>query len=232
MNKISTTEATTYVRKQLDELGLNPSDMYAGSGNDNASLDDIILRQLPDAINEIVEVAPAFTLEPIVTCTATQKAETIESGDAVGSLTSIKDTNNKEYHIIRIVKCKAIDSNIIITESIPEVSPEGRMQLNPYIRGVWDNPILVLKQGHTSEYNYFTHKEVGGSNKIEEFSFIPKYEYMSGDAWTAATASDPGFYKVPSAIKDNILNRLAGLVLTAFGQNDKASFYYARAEVK
>ena len=69
MVTLSPSTAIELVRKNLDELDPNGSVMYedengsADEYGDNASLDDIIRRNLPEAINAVHLTAPVAMLE-------------------------------------------------------------------------------------------------------------------------------------------------------------------------
>ena len=62
MAQITPGDAVTLVRRNLDELELNGSIMY-DTDTDNESLDNIIKRHLPDAINTVHLAAPVQLLE-------------------------------------------------------------------------------------------------------------------------------------------------------------------------
>ena len=62
MAQFTPEDAVMLVRRNLDELEPNGSIMY-GTDTDNESLDNIIKRHLPDAINAVHLAAPVNLLE-------------------------------------------------------------------------------------------------------------------------------------------------------------------------
>lgn len=168
MHTLSANTAVMLVRRNLDELDPNGSVMYTDESTDNASLDNTIKRLLPDAINAVHLAAPVAVLE----------GESVEASE-------ISDTSCEDGvltfglnigHLLRLVAFQAIDSDIVVTEVIPEASPEGRKQLNKYIRGRYDRPRLVRMQGvtthvlgdYTPVFRYFSLQE-GALPKIDDF---------------------------------------------------------------
>jgi hypothetical protein len=79
------------------------------------------------------------------------------SKDGVITITMQKDT-------VRIASVKAVDSEVVVCDVIPEDSAEGRKQLNKYVRGVPDDPRVVLQKNWSTEYRpvfkYYTIQNV------------------------------------------------------------------------
>ena len=151
MKTILPSDAVELVRKNLEELDPNGSVMYddeAGSSDaygDNRSLDDIIKRSLPEAINAVHKAAPVRLLEGEAHVFSGQEDVTIAS-DGVMTIRLGQDTE-----LLRLVDLQAADSPIVVTDLLAEASPEGRKQLNPYIRGRADRPRVVIRQGSHDE---------------------------------------------------------------------------------
>ena len=214
---LSVSDAKALVRRNLDELDPNGSIMYTdnnGSSSDygdNSSLDNIIARYLPDAINQVHEAAPASLLEG-------------EEGSAAhigieGKVLSFDIAAAQKY--LRLVAFQAKDSNIVITEPVAEASPEGRKQQNQYIRGTKDRPRLVQMQGQkdgTTSFKYYT-TDVDSSTTtqlgtIERLLIIKRQEY--GDAATE--------YSISFRLRQNIIDLLTARVLEAFNDQRAQNF--------
>ncbi len=204
-------DAVTAVRKNLDEAGVNESAMFADG--DNASLDDVIAKTLPEAINIVHQAAPAEILDGQIMSATDILSATIVDG--VLSFDIQKD-------FLRLVTFRAEDSPVPLALAVPEHSPVGRMQQNPYTRGVYDAPVLVLCQGKksdgTTSFRYYTlSKEYDKPGEaISRFEYLPRYAYSSG-----VTS-----YNVAENVADNIIYQLTGMVLAIFGETDKAEYFF------
>ena len=142
MTTITVSSAVELVRKNLEELDTNSSDMLSDY-EDNSSLDSIIKRNLPEAINAVGLAAPVALLEGVSVSAASPSV----SEDGVLSFSLAADSK-----FLRLVAFRAADSGIVVTDPIPEAGPEGRKQLNKYVRGRFDRPRLV------SFFNYFSYR--------------------------------------------------------------------------
>ena len=154
MVTLSPSDAVALVRKNLDEIAPNGSAMYDPDNTygDNASMDDIIRRNLPEAINAVNTAAPAQLLEG----KSVSASNPSVSSDGVLSFSLPEGSR-----FLRLVAFQASDSPIVVTDVLPEASGEGHKQLNRYIRGRYDRPRLVLLQGrHTEpEFKYYSLRE-------------------------------------------------------------------------
>lgn len=212
---IAVSEAVSIVRKNLDEIGLNDSVMYS-ENTDNESLDKVIMMTLPEAINEVHLSAPIELLEG-----------TDKKG---GPFSSIYVADNVLHFSIandflRLVSFQAADSSIVLTDIIPEASPQGRKQLNKYIRGTYDRPFLIGIQGHRREraFAYYTLKstayEKSPANAIKRFSYVERLFYNP-----LATS-----YPISSGLKHAVYNHLTGMVLAIYGENQRAEYFFNKA---
>ena len=148
------------VRKNLDEQDWNPSQMYDES-EDNAELDRIIERTIPEAIDAVNLAAPVAALE------ATESSF-VEEGVNDGVLSF-----RTEKPVLRFVSMRAADSEVVIADAVPEVSPEGRKQLNRFVRGTSDNPALVLQSGTRNQFKYYTvgDRKVSRPRKVADYFY-------------------------------------------------------------
>ena len=221
MYQLTTEEAILTVRKNLDEIGPNDSVMYGDDNADNLSMDDIIVKTLPEAINDIHRKAPVQALEG-------NNALEMTNGDETPAVTMDVTADHVvniviDRRMLRLVSLRASDSPVVVTEAIEEDSPEGRKQLNRYIRGTYDEPRLVQVQGHTSPavFRYYSLKaETNAANPISELSIIEEQTYVAGKST----------YDVSTDLRSRVLDHLTGLVLAIYGESDKAEYFFQRAK--
>lgn len=223
MIALSTADAIAGVRKNLDEILPNDSEMYipsSGENNENPSMDDIIKRNLPEAVNAIHLSAPATSL---VGKAATFVGNAV-SADEDGVLTfAIDDAAG----VLRLVQFLATDSGVVATGVLEEASPEGRKQLDKFIRGRYDRPRIVRLQDDKNKFRYYSllPETVDGttpSHYIEICKYLPEMSYSS-----SATSYDID----SAAIRQNVVDYLTGLVLETYSQVEKAKIFYARASI-
>lgn len=233
MYNLTVPAAVLAVRKNLDEAGLNDSMMYAppagaSEATDNNSLDDLIAKTIPEAINGVVAAAPAFMLEGI--------------GPASATITDITDkvvTFTIGDEVLRLVALKAADTAEIVTDILAEASPEGRMQLNSAVRGTYDKPRLVQLSGSQNQpsFKYYSLAQTtefddqSFGEVFDTFYYIPVCRYATGSLYQGATSSDPAYYRVPHDLVDKILYRLTALVLAIYGENEKANYFNGIAAI-
>ena len=219
MKMLSVAEAIAAVRKNLDEIGLNESIMYTEESTDNDSLDGIISRTLPEAINLVNKTAPVSLLEGENRSRGPFDSASIEDGSLVFTFTA-------DY--LRLVAFQTKDSPIVITDVLDEASAEGRKQLNRFIRGTYDRPRLVGEQGARGTYTfrYYTLKDTrpyenNPISAIKRFSFVKEQFYDEG----------ADGYPIPEDLRQNILDELTALVLAIYGENDKANYFAEKAKI-
>lgn len=219
MVKLYLSDAIALVRKNLDEVEPNGSVMYEDEGIDNLSLDDIIAKHLPEAINAVHLSAPVQLLE----------GKPYESSDLVSvSITDgiLSVALKTDTNYLRLVTFQAADSYIVVTDVLGEASPEGRKQLNPYLRGRADRPRLVLMQGRHSGpvLKYYTLTdgsayEDNPESAISRLTFVQEQFYI---------ADNPNGYDISRRLRQNIIDYLTAMVLETYG-NQHAESYYQKA---
>lgn len=227
MTPITPADAIDAVRKNLDEQGLNESVMYNDENADNDSMDSIIAKTLPEAINEIHRIAPVYLLEgdSLVERNDNQGSESSSSQEDVSIsgrvlLFSVPDT------CLRLVAFQAADSDIVVTDVIPEASAEGRKQLNPYIRGTYDNPRMVKVQGKGGpmSFRYYSLKDNSFDNHpIDAISRLEViYQAVYNDQEGAS-------YQASTELVDSIMYQLTAMVLAIYGQAEMANYFTQKA---
>lgn len=220
------------VRHKLDErkINLNGTIISYGEDTDNVSLDSLISMLTPEAINTVHRDAPAPMLEATHSIMHGGLQEYVESrlemieDDVMDIKVDIEYVQNP---FLRLVECRPAQTQRVITEVIAEDSPEGRMQLNKYVRGTWDDPRLVLLQGSSVMqpefilYGCGCKKDCSIDSVLKEFSFIEQYINPQKD-------DDP--YKVSYQLLDNYINHLTGMVLSVYKDADQAGYFYNLAK--
>lgn len=223
MTTLSTATAITLVRKNLDEAGLNDSIMYTDENNDNLSLDDIIKKNLPEAINAVHLFAPVSLLEgesyQFRTSGSRPGGETM-SISADGVLTFSPSTDSG---FLRLVAFQASDSPVVVTDALKEASPEGRKQLNQYVRGRFDRPRLVRKQGDMTPpvFKYYTLKEeTVASTASNPMRAVASFMFVKEQIYSASATS----YKISRLLRQNIIDWLTGMVLEIYSDQRANTF--------
>lgn len=213
MYNLSVEKAKEIVRKNLDEIGLNESIMASLNDSDSENLDAIITRTVAEAINTVHRNADVSLLDGVL-LEGTEINE-VSINDAVLSFSTKKE-------ILRLVAFKASDSEYVISGLVSESSAVGRMQHNPYTRGTYDNPRLVMLQGRKDgkqTFNYYSLRLNYKDPKeaIERFEYIPIYR------------SNETSYYVATNFVEQVGDCLTGMVLAIYGQSEKASYFMSKA---
>lgn len=266
MIKLYVGDAVRLVRKNMDEVHTDVEAML--DQPETTSLDDVIKRTLPDAINAINRIVPADRLQGIDVRSLYQEqaaapselSEPAEPSEPT-YISDYKDvtidtdgkvlfTLNEEKlgPWLRLVGLKALDSAVVLTDVTPEASAEGRKQLNPYVRGRYDDPRLVGLQGSRLGFIYYSLREEtiaeGGSLDgfdfdtykaagdvtaafpFDTFTFMPECELEKGRLYVAATQQVGAYYLLSDGLMDAVINQLSGMVMTIFGQTEKSKIFF------
>lgn len=216
MVTITPSDAVAAVRKNLDEQEINASALYVSGSpdtTDNDSLDAIIKKTLPEAINAVHRNADHVLLEGV---DATLTGVTIASNIVSFSVTE---------KILRLVAFQAVDSNVVVGDYTPQYSAEGRKQNNQYVRGTYDDPVLVKLEGINS-FRYYTIKSETATTYAENpAGAIEKCKIVPEVTYAAAAVS----YNVSTLLRETVLLHLTGMVLSIYGESDKAKYFFDKA---
>lgn len=220
MKSITKSNLAKVIRTNLDELGVNDSMMMGGS--DDAMLDEMIWNVAGECADEIHSLAPVQLLDG--------KGLLEEGSGYDAKAISVDSTRNKVLlipiqDVIRLVAFQATDSDYVVSEMIPEASPEGRMQLDSNICGVYDDPKVVLAQGSSDDsgqmryYSLETElgKDKSASSKIKTLEVIFR-QFGATDSVDVADNVTSNFY-----------NLVTAKVLTIMG-DQRAQEYYNKAK--
>lgn len=225
MISLSAEDAIALVRKNLDEIPVNESDMAITSGDinsDDEQIDEIIKKTLPEAINFVHANSPSNLLDGELVDLEAELSSCKISGDVLEFIT--------DFVVLRLIAFQTTDSEQIVMDPVSEYSPEGRMQLNQYSRGTFDRPRLVVLQGKSGNNNtafkYYSLKKSYSDSEIAELekgevSLIKKFECIRNYDILNAVSS----YKVASEVVDKVINQLTGMVL-AIQNNNNAQYFF------
>ena len=214
--KLYLSDAIEFVRARIDELPYSNDDMISPA-DDDRNFDNTVEKILPEAAETIIMAAPAELLEP----------ETEVYCDPEGVVPSpVSDLSieggvmrfsvSLETRFLRLVSFVSKDSGIYVVHPVPFDSPTARMQLDSYVRGTYDSPILVERKAPGKmEYTYYSAKRADGSPFI--FSFINSPTYASENEVKAVFCPHP--------LELAVLNWLTARVLEAYGDQRSQQFY-------
>lgn len=225
MTILTIADAIQIVRKNLDEVGLNDSQMF-GENTDNAQLDSVITDTLPEAINSINRNAPTEMLEGLkeVFEVRTEGSPSQNSELTISNQVGVFTISNGD--VLRLLFCKASDSEIVVS-AIEEMSAIGRQQANQYVRGTFDKPVLVRTQADHNKFKYYSFKDDTTTPQIKA-TYIPVCYLKSGALYVTETQTQKEGYYVSPLVKDSILNQLTAMVLSIYGETDRAGLFQSR----
>lgn len=222
MITITPSTAVTTVRKNLDEAGLNESVMYTDENNDNLSLDDIVRKSLPEAINAVQLSCPVRLLEgerySFTTSGSRPEGENIYlAGNVLVFSPSVAS------RMLRLAAFRAVDSDIVVTDVIAEASPEGRKQLNPYVRGAYDRPRLVRTQGETTPpvFRYYSLKGETVAGLSSPAAAVALLSFVREQFYDPVSSG----YNASRYLRQNIMDRLTAMAMEIYGMQSAAAYY-------
>ncbi len=225
MYSLTIEEAIKTVRKNLDEIGQNDSQMINLNDNDSENLDATIKKTIAESINTVHRIADISLLD----------GESIDMDNPDGRELAIDDFSIKDSvlsfsvskEILRLVAFKASDSPFVLSEAVPEYSAEGRMQLNPYTRGTSDNPRLIILQGRNDDKMIFRYYSLS-LNYSEPKDAVDRFEYIPYQKYDESAT----LYKVAYRLVDQVLDCLTGMVLAIYQQTERSNYFLAKAGIE
>lgn len=226
MISITAADAILLVRKNLDEVQGNDSDMAGLDDIDSNNFEEIIMKTLPEAINEVNLSAPVEMLS----------GKVISNAD----LNNVDIDDNKVLTIpvtgfLRLVAFQPFDSPYSVSNPVGEFSAEGRMQLNRYTRATPESPVLVkvnsvdhsdTETGRTI-FKYYGLSSVPSSDSqaIKVFRYVERYKYEDKASDTLRKATS---YNVSDLLADVTIDRLTGMVAKILNDS-RADYFLARS---
>lgn len=208
MFQLSISAACTYVRKVLDEL-ISVEEIGLLVSPDAVDIHKLVEGAIVEAVIKVHNSAPAIMIDGI---------KGVKGTDYKLSVADKIITINMLTDVIRVASVQAKDSSVVISDFIPEDSAEGRKQLNKHVRGVPDDPRVIL-------------------SKVWEKDYCPTLKYYT----TEAEDADIDLYYVPYPVIEEtivqicpkleyaVLNEIAAMVLDSLNQHEKAELYRARS---
>lgn len=205
--------ALAYVRKAIDEL---------------TSVEDIGMLVSPDAVN-LHRLVEGCMVEAVLKTYAQAPAESMEGvvaeEESDYKLIGLKDgvvTISFETPIARMLSLRCVDSEIIVSDLIPENSAEARKQLNKYVRGTFDDPRVVLQKVWNGDnmpiLKYYTTTKEGLDEVSFDIEVLPYPALVEGVVQIAARMEFP------------VLNNIVALVLDSYAQTELADRFRAKAK--
>lgn len=218
--RITLSQAIEFVRARMDELSFDNDDMISPA-DDDRNFDTTVEKLLPEAAEFIVRAAPANLLEPekaIVVGSAGSAADGIESS-SLEEDGSIRVSVSLASGFLRVVAFKCADSDIYVTGAVPFDSPDARMQVNPYVRGTYDDPVLVArKEPGRVVLTYYSVKDRNAAAPGFVLYKIDKPSYDGNDSIFC-----------PDFLGPAVLNRLTGMVLDTYKDTQHAQTFYQKS---
>lgn len=208
MFQLSIGAACAYVRRVLDEL-TSVEEIGMLVSPDAVDLHKLVEGSIVEAAVRIHNLAPAIMIDGVKGAEGADYS--LENTQGVLKITMLKDT-------IRIASVQASDSGIVVSDLIPEDSAEGRKQLNEYVRGVPDDPRVVLAKAWASDYcpilRYYTAE---AENPSVELYYVP-YPVI-----------EETIVNICPKLEYAVLNEVAAMVLDALNEHEKAGLYRDKA---
>lgn len=210
MLQLSISAATDYVRKTLDEL-TSVEEIGMLVSPDAVDIHKLVEKSIIEVVVRIHNLAPSGMLEGVQGTAGTDYTLGFIENDVISILM------NKET--LRMVSVSVADSAFVVTEFIPEDSPEGHMQRNPYTRGVPDDPKVVIKKVPLADrkptLRYYTSSEK--SHEAVSLTYIP-YPVIENESVI-----------ISPSLEYAVLNELTAMVLDSVNEHEKAALYRGKA---
>jgi len=205
MLSVSKSQIEAYVRRSLDEMGVDVS--MELSGQDDTALGEIVSGCAPEAIRAVHLQAPVGLVEggPF---TPTVSLD--------GSAARLSFGTKR---LLRIVHCKSADSAYTVDGVTLEKSALGKMQFDKYTRGTYDKPVLVLLDESVDFKPVLRYYSLRADTTTPSFvvSAVP-YPDDTAASW-----------EISPPLKDAVLNYATAMTLLSLDQRDRANELFRRA---
>lgn len=219
MISLSLDRAHGYILHVLDELK-NTEDMTMLAETEDLDTRKMAEGFLIEAVLKAHKDAPSSMIDGKIGVEQPRNEEDIDENMTYDYKVLIKD-NVAEIVFLqksaRLANIKASDSFVVVTDAIGEDQPIARMQYNKYVRGTYDDPMLIVKQvwkeNFKPEYLYYSVKD---DSAIFEVEYFPYPELVADSVLIA------------DKLEYAVLNLLASMVLDAFALFDKSAIYKAK----
>lgn len=225
MYQLSINSATSFVRTALDEL-TTVEEIGMLVDADAVNLQRLVVNSICEAVVKTHMGASPSMISGIVATVSKAKEEEanpeaeedpvfsteLDPTSGVVTITMLKDT-------LRVVSVQAEDSPVVVCNIYPEHSAEGRKQLNKYVRGVSDDPRVVMQKRWSDTYKpilkYYSTEQTTCPEITLEYIPYPVLQDAMVD--------------VSPQLEYAVLNELVAMVLDSVKEHDKAALYRAKA---
>ena len=211
MYSLTVKGAFAYVRRAIDEL-TSAEEIGHLVEPDAIDLHRLVEGAMVEAVVKAYSLAPGLTLEGEAAVKG--KDYELELKDGVVTISMLTPT-------ARVVSVQCKDSEVILSDLIPENSAEGRKQLNKYIRGTYDDPRLVLlkqwKADNMPRLRYYT-------TTLEEDDLDFDIEFLP------YPVLEEGVVKIASRLEYAVLNFIVASVLDSFKEFEAAERFRVKAK--
>lgn len=211
MYQLSIISAASFVRTALDELE-TVEEIGLLVDADAVNLQRLVVNSIVEAVVKTHQGAASVLVDGnIGVLDEDYTAELEDNGVIV--ITMLQDT-------LRVASVQAGDSPVVLTDVVPENSAEGRKQQNKYVRGVPDDPRLVLQKRWSEPYRpvmkyYSTEEDTCPDITLE---YIP-YPILN-----------EAVIDICPQLEYAVLNELTAMILDSVNQHEKAALYRAKAQ--
>lgn len=211
MYQLSISSATSFVRTALDELA-TVEEIGMLVDVDAVNLQRLVSNSIIEAVVKTHQGAISVLIDGETGISG--EDFTAELGDnGVITITMLKDT-------LRVASLQAGDSSVVVSDLVPENSAEGRKQLNKYVRGVSDDPRVVLQKRWSEPYRpvmkyYSTQEQTCPEMTLE---YVP-YPFL-----------DESVVLICHQLEYAVLNELTAMILDSVKEQDKAAIYRAKSQ--
>lgn len=225
MYQLSINSATSFVRTALDEL-TTVEEIGMLVDADAVNLQRLVVNSICEAVVKTHMGASPSMISGIVATVSKAKEEEanpeaeedpvfsteLDPTSGVVTITMLKDT-------LRVVSVQAEDSPVVVCNIYPEHSAEGRKQLNKYVRGVSDDPRVVMQKRWSDTYKpilkYYSTEQTTCPEITLEYIPYPVLQDAMVD--------------VSPQLEYAVLNELVAMVLDSVKEHDKAALYRAKS---
>lgn len=211
MYQLSIISATAFVRTALDELTtVEETGMLVDA--DAVNLQRLVVNSIVEAVVKTHQGALSVLIDGNIGVQGEDYTAELDDNGVI-TITMLQDT-------LRVASVQAADSPVVLTDIVPEDSAEGRKQLNRYVRGVSDDPRVVLQKRWSGPYRpimkYFSTEE----DTCPAISL----EYVPYPVLEEAVIS------ISPQLEYAVLNELVAMVLDSVNQHEKAALYRAKSQ--
>lgn len=211
MYQLSIISAASFVRTALDELE-TVEEIGLLVDADAVNLQRLVVNSIVEAVVKTHQGAASVLVDGNIGVLGEDYTAELEDNGVI-VITMLQDT-------LRVASVQAGDSPVVLTDIVPENSAEGRKQQNRYVRGVPDDPRLVLQKRWSEPYRpvmkYYSTKEDTCPDIILEYIPYPILNEAVID--------------ICPQLEYAVLNELTAMILDSVNQHEKAALYRAKAQ--